>query len=60
MASRIPLCPEIHTYSHTQQFTKTNCVILTLTSVRERPQVAGLDPFLTVANGSFCADNQTD
>jgi hypothetical protein len=27
-----PHCPEIHTYSHTQQFTKINCVIPTLTS----------------------------
>jgi hypothetical protein len=26
------LCPEIHTYSHTQQFTKINCVIPTLHS----------------------------
>jgi hypothetical protein len=27
-----PHCSEIHTYSHTQQFTKINCVIPTLTS----------------------------
>jgi hypothetical protein len=27
-----PLCPEIHTCSHTQQFTKMNCVIPTLPS----------------------------
>jgi hypothetical protein len=26
MVSRIPHCPEIHTYSHTQQFSKINCV----------------------------------
>jgi hypothetical protein len=26
-----PLCPEIHAYSHTRQFTKMNCVIPTLT-----------------------------
>jgi hypothetical protein len=32
MASRIPACPEIHTYSHTQQFTKIDCVIPTLLS----------------------------
>jgi hypothetical protein len=25
-------CPEIHTYSHTQQFTKMNCVIATLSA----------------------------
>jgi len=39
-----PHCPEIHTYSHTQQFTKISCVIPTLSSDRERPKVAGLDP----------------
>jgi len=27
-----PRCPEIHTYSRTQQFTKINCVIPTLPS----------------------------
>jgi hypothetical protein len=27
-----PHCPEIHTYSHTQQFTKINCVIPMLPS----------------------------
>jgi hypothetical protein len=27
-----PHCPEIHTYGHTQQFTKINCVIPTLPS----------------------------
>jgi hypothetical protein len=26
MVSRIRHCPEIHTYSHTQQFSKINCV----------------------------------
>jgi len=36
--------PSIHTYSHTHQFTRINCVIPTLSSDRERPQVAGLDP----------------
>jgi hypothetical protein len=37
-------CPEIHTYSHTQRFTKINCVIPALPSQRERSQVAGLGP----------------
>src|ERR1700677_3174150 len=37
-------CPGIHRYSHTHQFTRINCVIPTLSSDRERPQVAGLDP----------------
>ena len=32
MASRIPALPEIHTYGHTQQFTKINCVIPMLPS----------------------------
>jgi hypothetical protein len=32
MASRIPALPGIHTYSHTRQFTKINCVIPTLHS----------------------------
>jgi hypothetical protein len=48
-----PHCPEIHTYSHTQQFTRINCVIPTVTSTRERSQVAGLDPKPSVATGSY-------
>jgi hypothetical protein len=32
MASRIPEFPEVHTYSNTQQFTKINCVIPTLSA----------------------------
>jgi hypothetical protein len=48
-------CPGDHTYSHTQQFTRINCVIPTLSSDRERPRVAGLDPLLTPTTGSFRA-----
>jgi hypothetical protein len=48
-----PHCPEIHTYSHTQQFTRINCVIPTVTSAREGSQVAGLDPKPSVATGSY-------
>jgi hypothetical protein len=43
-ATLVALCPEIHTYSHMQQFTKIKCVIPTLPSQRERSHVAGLDP----------------
>jgi len=50
-----PHRPEIQTYSHTQQFTKINCVIPTLPSWRERSQVAGLDPNLTVVSGCIRA-----
>jgi hypothetical protein len=44
MASRIPALPWDSHYSHAHQFTRINCVIPTLSSDRERPQVAGLDP----------------
>jgi hypothetical protein len=45
MASRILHCPGDPTYSHTQQFTRINCVVPTLSSERKRPRVAGLDPY---------------
>jgi hypothetical protein len=51
-------CPGIHTYSHTQQFTRINCVIPTLHSYRERSQVAGLDPLPPVVGVRFAASEQ--